>query len=116
MKEEFYQDKTGEDIKEEGFSKKEEELMPKKSSSRLWSVLALSVGILCLLLSLTRVVGVIIGVFCVLLSLISRIKLGYFDRITIMALILGVFGASACLLTTLFYYVPWLGEITRFYL
>lgn len=116
MKENFYQDKTGEEIKEESFAKKEEELMPQKSRSRLWSVIALSVGIFSCLFSLVRFAGVIIGVVCVLLSLISRIKLGYFDRLTITALIFGVFGASTCLLTTLFYFVPWLREITRFYL
>lgn len=116
MREDFYQDKTAEEINKGGFNKKEEECMPQKSTTRFWSVLAFVIGSLACLFCLTKIGGIIIGVVAVMLCLISRIKLGYFDRLSIAALIFGVFGASVSLLTTLFYHVPWLRDLVRFYL
>ena len=100
---EFYRDRTDEPIKE---APKDEEFLPTKSRRRSWSVAAFSFGVLSLILSLWSFVGIAVGAVAVILSVISRYKLGYFDRFGVLALVFGVFGLGVCSLFTIFKNVP----------
>ena len=93
MSEEYYQDKTGEKREDGGFVK--EELMPQKSNKRGWSVLALLFGILSVAFVTVQTAGFITGLLAASFSVISRAKLGYFDKLSLLGLIVGVFGAAA---------------------
>ena len=86
-KDEFYQDKTsvGEEINYE-------ELMPQKNNRRSWSVAALVLSVFSVLCCPLPVLGIILGAFALVFVVVSRISLGYFDKISVGALILGVFG------------------------
>ena len=85
--EEFYQDKTNEDE-----SLPHEELMPQKSTRRGLSVAALIFSVASLLCCTVLWVGVALGALAVACAVASRIRIGYFDRLSIGALIMGVFG------------------------
>ncbi len=89
MDNDFYQDKTtdGEEINFE-------ELMPQKNNRRVWSVAALIISIASVLCCCIPGLGIALGVFAVIFALISRINLGYFDKISIGALIMGAFGIA----------------------
>ena len=81
--------------------------------SRGWSVAALILGILSIVLSiipflgfLHGVFGPIFGIMAIIASLVSRRNLGYFDGVGIAGIILGtvgcVFGATAILFGAFF--------------
>ncbi len=89
MDNEFYQDKTA-----EGEELNLEELMPQKNNRRAWSVAALILSIASVLCCCLPVLGIILGVFSVLFVVVSRLNLGYFDKLSIGALIMGAFGIA----------------------
>lgn len=89
MDNDFYQDKT-----QDGEEINLEELMPQKSNRRVWSVAALIISICSVLCCCLPGLGIALGVFAVIFALISRINLGYFDKISIGALIMGAFGIA----------------------
>ena len=74
--------------------------------SRGWSLAAVIIGILSVLLSAIPFVGPILGLVAVLTSVISRRHLGYFDGVAIAGIILGaigfVFGLTSILFALLF--------------
>lgn len=109
--EEYYRDRTDEqgcDI--EGAS---DELMPQKGKRRSWSFAALVLSILSLTISVFSPISIALGVTSFVLCVVSRIKLGYFDRLSILALILGIFGASVGLFFYLVFLFPTLGDAIK---
>ena len=96
--EEFYQDKTNMSGSEDIKSVEKEELMPIKSSSRLFSVIALLFSLLSVVFCTSGIgIGIAFGIIAAVFSVLSRIKLGYFDKISLGALVIGVFGISLSL-------------------
>ena len=63
-----------------------------KTKSMWWSVASLMAAVVSVLCSFFGWVGLIIGVASVVLAVISRKKLGYFDKFCIFGLIVGIFG------------------------
>lgn len=108
-KDDFYQDKTGEREGSEG----KEELMPTKGKRRSWSVAALVFGILSIIFSTSVIIGIVIGLIAIGLAVVSRIKLGYFDRLSILALVFGVFGLGVCTLLTMIALIPPLNDFVN---
>ena len=96
--EQYYTDKSENEVKK---SVVEEELMPVKSKSRLFSVIALVFSIVSLLL-FSSYLGMIIAAVGIGFALVSRVKLGYFDRSSVGALIVGVFGAALSFIYMIF--------------
>ena len=68
------------------------EVMEVKSKSRLWSVIALGLGILSIALSFVFWLGLLFGISAIIATVLSRMSLGYFDRISVAALIISIFG------------------------
>ena len=69
----------------------EEKVEPKKKS-RIWSVLALIVAVLSVVLFFVPAVSITLGVVAVALTVVSRLSIGYFDNYGIAAIIVGIFG------------------------
>ena len=63
-----------------------------KTKSMWWSVASLAAGFLSVICSIFGWFGLIVGVISVVLAVVSRIKLGYFDRFCVVGLIVGIFG------------------------
>ena len=69
----------------------EEKVEPKKKS-RIWSVLALIVAVLSVVLFFVPAVSITLGIVAVALTVVSRLSIGYFDNYGIAAIIVGIFG------------------------
>ena len=69
-----------------------EEINEPKPKSRIWSVAALILSILSVVLCFLPAVSIILGLLSIALSVVSRVKIGYFDGIGLTALIVGIFG------------------------
>ena len=63
-----------------------------KEQRRTWSVGALALAILSLSLSFFPWVGLVLGLASAGAGLISRRNLGYFDKLSLVALIIAIFG------------------------
>ena len=63
-----------------------------KEQRRTWSVISLGLAILSLFLSCFSWVGLILGFAAAGTGFISRKNLGYFDKLTLAALIVAIFG------------------------
>lgn len=63
-----------------------------KSRSMIWSVISLVAGILSILLCPFYYVGICFAVGAVGTSLLSRHNLGFFDKLSVFGLILGIMG------------------------
>ena len=96
-------------------------IIKKNENSRAWSVAAVIVGVIAILLFRVSVVGMIFAIASVCLSVISRKILGYFDGFAIAGLIVGIFGIVFALFGFVFdyminntiYFKIFLGEIGR---
>ena len=64
----------------------------KKEQKRTWSVVSLILAMLSVLLLYFSWVGLVLGLLSVACAVISRKNLGYFDKITLCALIVAIFG------------------------
>ena len=69
------------------------DVMEMKSKSRLWSVIALGLGVLSVCLCFVYWLGLIFGIAAIVATVVSRINLGYFDKISVAALIISIFGS-----------------------
>ena len=67
-------------------------ILNNNKNSRVWSVAAVVVGALAILLFRIPVLGMILALVSVCLAVISRKILGYFDGVAIAGLIVGIFG------------------------
>ena len=63
-----------------------------KQNSRLYSVISVSLSGLSVLLCFFPWVGLILGSLGILFAIISRKNIGYFDKISIAGIIIGIFG------------------------
>lgn len=63
-----------------------------KSKSRIWSVCALILAVLSVILFFVPAVSITLGVLAVALTVVSRFSIGYFDNYGIAAIIVGIFG------------------------
>lgn len=77
--------------KEENFEASEE-ITPKKKS-RIWSVCALILAVLSVILFFLPAVSITLGVLAVIFAVVSRFSIGYFDNYGIASIIVGIFGA-----------------------
>lgn len=67
-------------------------VIPDKQHRRTWSLAALGLAILSLLLSHFSWIGLILGLISIAATVVSRKNLQYFDKITLAALIVAIFG------------------------
>jgi hypothetical protein len=67
-------------------------VITKNSNTRLFSVISVAFAALSVILSFVPWVGLILGLVSVGFSLISRKKLGYFEVLALVGLIVGIFG------------------------
>ena len=99
-KEEYYTDRTARTKKasEGGEYKTVLDGVPR---SRVWSVVALTFGIISMVLAILYLplqnaylpfVAIILGIMAMLTSLVSRRTLGYFDNLALSSIITGVMG------------------------
>lgn len=63
-----------------------------KSRNRIWSIISLALGVLSIILCPFYYVSLGLAVVSLLASLISRRNLGFFDKCSVMGLILGIVG------------------------
>ena len=94
-------------------------IIEKNQNSRAWSVAAVIVGVLAILLFRIPVVGMVFAIVSICLAFISRKILGYFDGFAIAGLIVGIFGIVFAVFGMVFdymlnnttYFKIFLGEI-----
>lgn len=67
-------------------------------NSRLFSLLSVLASVLSILLSVFSVVALIFGALGIVFALISRKNLGYFDNISLVGLIIGIFASVFALM------------------
>ena len=102
--ESYYQDLTvrradsGEERYDELFS-------DKKPKSAVWSVLSLVFGVISVIWGIFGWHGMIFGIIAIAMAVISRIRLGYFDTVTVWGMICGIFGTVFGISRLLFYLV-----------
>lgn len=77
-------------------------VMKKDEKKRNWSVFALALAILSLCFVLIPWVSFVMSALSIGSAVVSRIKLGYFDKITLTALIIAIFGIVFSLTGILF--------------
>ena len=63
-----------------------------KSRNRIWSIISLALGVLSIILCPFYYASLGLAVVSLLASLISRRNLGFFDKCSVMGLILGIVG------------------------
>lgn len=62
------------------------------TASRIVSILSLIASVLSILICPFYYVGVALGAVGVVLAVVSSVRLGYFDKLSLFGLILGIFG------------------------
>ena len=93
MQSEFNETKKGEQEAPEGESDYAyKKVMPKKQNRRTWSVVSLALAVLSVLLFRVPWAGLILGLLAVGCAALSRKNLGYFDKLSLAGLIIGIFG------------------------
>ena len=63
-----------------------------RPKTRAWSVVAIILGIVSLLCCCIDYIGIAAGVLAIVFAIVSRKTLGYFDKTSIAAIIVGIFG------------------------
>ncbi len=92
-KEDYRKSANGAEDEKDLFGGVYKDVMEMKSKSRLWSVIALSLGVLSVGLCFIFWLGLLFGIAALIATVVSRINLGYFDRISVAALIISIFGS-----------------------
>lgn len=87
--EEAVLDKTADegDVSDEYYS------LPAEHPSMIWSILSLAASILSVLLSPIYYAGIPLAAAAISMAIISSKKLGYFDKMSVVGLVIGIFGA-----------------------
>lgn len=78
----------------EGYER-ENQTVEVKSRSRLFALLSLIFGILSVALGIVGVVGIVLGALAAVCSIISRVRMGYFDSLSLIGLIAAIIGIAA---------------------
>ncbi len=76
-----------------------------KQKSRVWSIASLVTGILAVICCCMGWTGIVFGAAAIATAIVSRVKLGYFDGLSIAGLILGIFGFVFGIMIVVFSYV-----------
>ena len=76
-----------------------------KQNSRLYSVISVVFSGLSVLFCFFPWLGLIFGCLGILFAIISRKNIGYFDKISIAGIIIGIFGAVFAFMGIMFIYV-----------
>ena len=63
-----------------------------KPKTLLWSIAALALGILSLVLSALGWAGLIVGILAIALAAVARVRMGFFNTFIIAALLCSIFG------------------------
>jgi hypothetical protein len=63
-----------------------------KPKTLLWSIAALTLGILSLVLSALGWAGLIVGILAIVLAVVARVRMGFFNGLIIAALLCSIFG------------------------
>ena len=94
MPETYYHEKTtGDEVKNEEEQDRYYEVFDKdKPKYILWSLISAVLGGISVICALFGWGGLIIGAAAVVFAIVSRVNLKYFDKISIVGLILGIFG------------------------
>lgn len=66
-------------------------VMDGKIPTRLWSVISIGLSVIAFALSFFGWWGIAFGIFGLAVAIISRKKLGYFDKITLASIIVSIF-------------------------
>lgn len=72
-----------------------------KPKTLLWSIIALTLGILSLILSPLGWAGIIVGIAAIVFSAVARIKMGFFNGFIIAALLCSIFGVIFAVATAI---------------
>lgn len=98
----FYNDNSDPDPEEEADGEEREDYHgedgEKKAAApgtrtRLFSILSLTCGIVSLGLCLFfGIPALIVGLFAIIFAAVSRLRLGYFDNLTVIGMVTGIFG------------------------
>lgn len=75
---------------EDGYAYKT--VIKNKQNRRTWSVVSIVLAVLSILLLYFPIVSLILGALSVGAGAVSRINLGYFDKLTLAGIIIGIFG------------------------
>ena len=104
-RESFYHDIT-EPVKKEETDRYYEIFNSEKPKKRIWSVISFAFAIISVILCFFGWIGFAVGFLAVIFSLISRRSLKYFDMLSIIGLIVGIFGVvfgGVCLVWSLIF-------------
>ena len=105
QRESFYHDIT-EPVNKEETDRYYEIFNTDKPKKRIWSIISLILATASVILCFFGCIGFVIGFLAVISSLISRRNLKYFDMLSIMGLIVGIFGmvfGGVCLVWSLIF-------------
>lgn len=88
--------------REVGGEERYDELFDKdKPKTYLWSVIALVLSLCSVLVSIFHWIGAVLAVAAIVFAVIARVKLGYFDTFTVIAIIASIFGVVFCVANVL---------------
>ena len=77
-------------------------VMDGKTPTRLWSVISISLSVIALALCFFGWWGIAFCAFGLAVAIVSRKKLGYFDKITLASIIVSIFAAVFSVATLIF--------------
>ena len=77
-------------------------VMDGKTPTRLWSVISVGLSVLALALCFFGWWGIAFGIFGLVIAVVSRKKLGYFDKITLASIIISIFATVFSVATIIF--------------
>lgn len=92
MPEEYYHEKTEDEANSDNQDRYYEVFDKDKPKYILWSLISAILGGISVICSLYGWGGLVVGIGAVAFAIVSRVNLKYFDKITIVGLILGIFG------------------------
>ena len=93
MSKEFNEEsKTSAESTSEGTEYVYKNVIRNKEQRRTWSVISVVLSVLAVILCYFSWVGLVLGILSIGAALISRKNLGYFDKLTLAGIIIGIFG------------------------
>lgn len=99
MSKEFNEEsKASAESKGEGTEYVYKNVIRNKEQRRTWSVVSVVLAALSVILCYFSWVGLAFGVLSIASALISRKNLGYFDKLSLAGLIIGIFGIVFCVM------------------
>ena len=81
-----------------------------KKKSRIWSVVSLISSILSIICCCVPWPGAVLGILSIVFAVVSRSNIGYFDKIALAGLIVGIFGTVFSVFMIVITNTPWYQE------